>query len=198
MISTFSKSSDLPSLNSVGFKVINVPEKTFGFITQMYEMLKQNLTQEPFAQPGNNGVLQNTNNQHATDIMSIDLLGPVKDGILNDLKSVHEEWCGHKLIPVTIYGIRSYKKDSYLKSHIDRIETHHVSSIIIVDKKCEEDWPLDIKDHKGNWHKVYANIGQMILYESAKCEHGRVTPFKGEYFRNMFVHYRLNDWEFKY
>lgn len=195
---TFNKSKDLPILNPIGFTVVDVPTKTFSLIQSIYDMLKVNIELEPLAEPGNNGVLQNTNNQHATEIMSIDDLGPIKDEILNQLKSTHEEWSGQKLIPYTVYGIRSYKRNSYLKSHIDRVDTHHISSIIIVDKKCDKDWPLDIKDHQGNWHQIYANIGQMILYESAKCEHGRMTPFEGEYFRNMFVHYKLADWQFVY
>ena len=63
-------------------------------------------------------------------------------------------------------------------------------------KKGEKDWPLDIQDHKGNWHKIYAEVGDMIMYESAVCEHGRTTPYEGEYFRNLFVHYKLKNWDF--
>ena len=36
--------------------------------------------------------------------------------------------------PSYIYGIRSYQKGSRLEEHVDRLETHHISSIIIVDK----------------------------------------------------------------
>ena len=33
----------------------------------------------------------------------------------------------------------------------------------------------------------------MILYESALCEHARKEPFGGKYFRNFYIHYKLND-----
>jgi hypothetical protein len=194
----FSKEEDLPKLNPIGFKVIDVPKKTFELIQNVHNILKIDIEPERFAEPGNKGVLQNIENKHATDIMSVERLYPVGPDILNQLKDIHEEWAGQKLIPSSIYGIRSYKRNSFLKSHTDILETHHISSIIIVDKKVDEDWPLDIKDHEGNWHKIYADIGQMILYESAKCEHGRMTPLKGDYFRNLFVHYKLADWYFVY
>ena len=92
-----------------------------------------------------------------------------------------------------------------LTSHVDRIATHHISSIIIVDKDlacgCSnkpeaEDWPLDIQGHDGEWYKVYAQPGDMILYESAVCEHGRNEVFGGTHFRNFYVHYKLKDWEY--
>jgi hypothetical protein len=79
--------------------------------------------------------------------------------------------------------------------HTDTLETHHISSIIIVDKKVNKDWPLDIQDHNGNWHKIYAEPGDMILYESAICKHGRTEPFDGEYFRNFYTHYTLADYK---
>ena len=34
----------------------------------------------------------------------------------------------------------------------------------------------------------------MLLYESAKCTHGRPQPFKGEYYTSLFTHYRPLDW----
>jgi prolyl 4-hydroxylase len=80
--------------------------------------------------------------------------------------------------------------------HKDRIATHHQSLIIIVDKKVSEDWPLHIIDHQGTPHDIYADPGEMILYESAVCEHGRPETFRGEYFRNMFAHWTLDDWTY--
>lgn len=193
-LNTFSQASQLPSVHPVGFEVRKVPHQTFALIKDAYDILKNVVKPERDAEPGNNGVLQNTKNQHATELMSMDNLTTIREMILDQLQPAHEEWSKHSLIKSACYGIRSYKNDSFLKSHTDRIETHHVSSIIIVDKKCEKNWPLDIKDHQGNWHKVYAEVGDMIMYESAKLEHGRLTPFEGEYFRNLFIHYRFKDW----
>jgi prolyl 4-hydroxylase len=193
---TFSSAEEIPFFNPIGFEVKKVPQQTFALIKDAYEILKNVIKPERDAEPGNNGVLQNKDGEHATELMSMDNLVTIREMILDQLQPMHEQWANTPLIKSACYGIRSYKKGSFLKSHLDRLETHHISTIIIVDKKGDKNWPLDIKDHKGNWHKVYAEIGDMIMYESAKCEHGRVTPYEGEYFRNLFVHYKLKDWTF--
>ena len=46
----------------------------------------------------------------------------------------------------------------------------------------------------GVLHAVALQPGQMLLYESAKCTHGRPQPFKGEYYTSLFTHYRPLDW----
>ena len=75
--------------------------------------------------------------------------------------------------------------------HRDRIETHHISSIIIVATAETQPWPLHIEDHTGKLHKIYTEPGQIILYESATCLHGRPELFQGEYYRNFYVHYKF-------
>lgn len=57
--------------------------------------------------------------------------------------------------------------------HVDTVSTHAVSTIINVDQKVAKDWPLIILDHDGNPHSVNMQAGDMLLYESAKCLHGR-------------------------
>ncbi len=68
----------------------------------------------------------------------------IRQIIHNELKPIHEEFSGENLEPTYIYGIRSYKRGAILESHKDRIATHHISAIIIVDKQVDRDWPLDI------------------------------------------------------
>ena len=64
-------------------------------------------------------------------------------------------------------------------------------------RKYADDWPLDIQGHDGEWYKVYAQPGDMILYESAVCEHGRKETLGGAFYRNFYVHYQLKDWIYK-
>lgn len=193
---SFSSIQEIPRFDRVGFKVEKVPSTTFALIREAYELLKNVKVEEANAEPGNSGCLQNKNGEHATEMLSMDHFPTLRSLIHDQLLKKHEEWIKEPLTKSFIYGIRSYKNGSFLKSHVDRIATHHISSIIIVDKKGEKDWPLDIQDHKGNWHKIYAEVGDMIMYESAVCEHGRTTPYEGEYFRNLFVHYKLKNWVF--
>ena len=120
----------------------------------------------------------------------------IKEIIQEELKQLHEEFAGQPIEPVCIYGIRSYMRGAILENHTDRPQTHHVSSIVIVDKQVDTDWSLDFQDHDGEWHKIYAEPGDMILYESAICKHGRPDPFEGEFYRNMFIHYKLSDYTY--
>jgi hypothetical protein len=135
--------------------------------------------------------------------MSFDHLPSIKKIIHEQLLTIHQNWIKvQNIIPSAIYGIRSYKRGATLSKHVDRVETHHISSIIIVDKdltcgcqnkKYGDDWPLDIQGHDGEWYKVYAEPGDMIMYESAICEHGREEAFQGTHYRNFYVHYKLTN-----
>jgi len=187
--------SPLPKLTPLGFELIKCPSDMWNLIKECYELLKLKEVEENF--DGKDHYVPGE-----TTLLNFDNLPTVKNILHKELKDVHENFCGRKLDPSFIYGIRSYKKGSTLTEHTDRIETHHISSIIIVDKdlrcgcqnkKYADDWPLDIKGHDGEWYKVYAQPGDMILYESAVCEHARKEPFGGNFFRNFYIHYKLND-----
>lgn len=197
---TFSSIENFPKLTKEGFKVIKCPSDTWELIQDAYSLLKDKPVEENF--PGKENFIKGT-----TEMLSFDNMPAIRKLIHQQLLPLHEEWVNEKLEPTMLYGIRSYNKGATLVNHTDRIETHHVSSIIIVDKDLacgcsktkavENDWPLDFQDHEGTWHKVYAEIGDIILYESATCKHGREEEFKGDWYRNFFVHYKLKDWQFK-
>jgi prolyl 4-hydroxylase len=193
---TFSKSEDLPRLTELGFKVVKVPEKTFQLITEAYTLLKHTVKDENWE--GITNFIHDNQGNAPVEIFSMDAFTRIREIISQELQPLHEEFIGNKerLIPKWIYGIRSYKRGSVLVPHTDTFTTHHISSIVIVDKKVDRDWPIDIQDHLGRWHKVYAEVGEMILYESAINKHGRIEPFEGEYFRNFFLHYTLADYKF--
>jgi len=105
------------------------------------------------------------------------------------LQPVCEEWCGRKLIPTSIYGIRRYHRGTSLKMHRDRPETHIISAILNVAQSIDEDWPLQIEDHCYRTHHINMVPGDMVLYEGAKLSHGRPTPLDGDYYCNVFVHF---------
>lgn len=191
---------DFPRFTPGGFNVIKTPERAWNIIQEVYNLVRHTGVREDFEYK------ENSIPTGDSEILNLEQVRTIRGIIHEELKGVHEQWSGTSLIPSFVYGIRSYTKDATLSSHVDRIATHHISSIIIVDKdlNCgckqtvggEHDWALDVQDHDGTWHKVYADIGDMILYESATCQHGRLDPFKGNFFRNFYVHYKLNDWEY--
>ena len=196
----FSSAEDFPRFTNNGFSLLKCPEETWNLIKESYELLKDKKETEEFA--GKKEFIVGGD----TEIMSFDHLPSVRKLIHQQLLKTHEEWVKEPLEPSYVYGIRSYAKGATLTPHVDRIATHHISSIIIVDKDlacgCQskpnaDDWPLDIQGHDGEWYKVYAQPGDMILYESAVCEHGRKETFGGTYFRNFYVHYQLKEWVLK-
>ena len=190
----FHNCNDLPSFTPDGFKVVKCPKETWDLIQSNYEILKNTKMEEIFA--GKKDFIRGEG--ITSEIMSMDIFPDSIKQIHANLKSLHEEFCGTSLESTFIYGIRSYLNGATLVNHKDRIETHHISSILIVDKDLngKPDWPLDIQDHKGKWHKIYAQVGDLIMYESAKCEHGRTEQFQGNWFRNLFIHYKLVDYNF--
>jgi prolyl 4-hydroxylase len=193
---TFRTADDLPKLSELGFKVVKVPDNTWRLIRETYKLLQNVKTVESW--DGMESFIHDKEGKPADlEIFNMDNCYRIKEIIQEELQPIHEEFIGYKekIKPKWIYGIRSYKKDSILERHTDTLETHHISSIIIVDKNVNKDWPLDIQDHTGKWHKVYAEVGDMILYESATCKHGRTEPFDGEYFRNFYTHYTLSDYK---
>lgn len=189
---TFSTYTELPKCTELGFKVVKCPPQVWDIISLNYKTLQQYKKEEKFE-----GIEDFIQYNEAPDLFSFDNLPAARRDIHNRLLKLHEDWSGQELIPTYIYGIRSYKKGSTLINHKDRIETHHISAIIIVDRDLGsgKDWPLDIQAHDGTWHKIYAQPGDMILYESAICEHGRNEAFEGEFFRNFYVHYKFKNYQ---
>lgn len=191
----FTSKDQIPKFTELGFTLQKCPDETWNIINDSYQLLKDRAINEEFA--GKEDIIKGGE----TEILSFDALPSIRTLIHNQLLPVHQQWINNADIePSFIYGIRSYKKGATLEKHYDRVETHHISSIIIVDKDlacgCKnkpesDDWPLDIQGHDGEWYKVYAQPGDMILYESAICEHGREEPFGGTFFRNFYVHYKI-------
>ena len=189
----FEKYSDIPKLTELGFKVVKCPDPTWEYIRSYYDDNKVNQINEEFE-----GKDQFIKGSGSSTLITI--TDEFRNKVHNDLYDLHKEFCNHNIEKSYVYGIRSYKRGVVLETHKDRVETHHIASIICVDKdlRCGcsnkefgDDWGLDIEDHNGKWHKIYLEVGEMIMYESAACQHGRLSPFEGTYFNNLFVHYKL-------
>lgn len=188
----FNTWEQLPRLTETGFKIIKCPEAQWQQIRDLYRRVQAAPTAEYFE--GIETTIPNPN-QAPTKLFSLEQYRADRDRIHRELLELHETWSQQKLIPTAVYGIRSYNNQSSLTMHRDREATHHVSSIVIVDTHEHEPWPLHIEDHQGNLHRLYTEPGQIILYESARLLHGRPDQFRGNYYRNFYIHYRLRDWE---
>lgn len=191
----FFTKDNLPKLSTNGFLLTKLSDENWDLVKKMYELVKDNKTEELFEHK-NSVIIGDTN---TSDIMSLDFVPELKKELHKKLQPFHESWCGEELEPTYMYGIRSYNKGVKLASHYDRVETHHISSIIMVDKKLDggNDWGIQIEEHNGNSHTIYMQPGDILLYESAICLHGRKDEFEGEYYRNMYIHYKLKNWEYE-
>ena len=121
-------------------------------------------------------------------------VGSARTKVMNDMKPVLEAWAGVPLVPSTAYGLRLYQPGNTLTMHTDRIETHVISAIVHVDRDVDEPWPIVIEGFDGRSVEVDIQPGQTLLYESAKCIHGRPRPMKGRWYTSLFIHFKPKDW----
>lgn len=195
----FSTINDLPRLdkNGVGFEKRKLPKHILAMVEEAYDGLKPKLEQEHW--DNLTDYIQDGKGNNPCDIMSFDHFPELRDKIHKELQTIVQEWIGDEY-PITatdLYGIRSYKRGAMLKMHSDRVETHHVGCVVVVDKKVDQDWPLHCVDDKGETQKIYLEPGEFVLYECAKTIHGRPEPLMGDWYRNFFVHYKLDNWKYR-
>ena len=109
------------------------------------------------------------------------------------LKTLVEQWIGGKVpLELTdIYGMRRYENGASLLAHVDREETHAVSLIInVAQGGMRKPWNIEIYDHADRLHEMEMQPGDIVFYESAKALHSRTDPLQGDYYVNLFSHYR--------
>lgn len=180
---------DVPLLTPSGYKKQAVPADIWSAISHAYQTLKITERAENF--DGMDKFIPSTNGQHPSNLLSLDIVPHFRDELLIEFGAIFRDWVKVPIAPYCLYGIRSYKAGATLSPHVDRVETHHISAIVCVDKKVNQDWALDFCDHRGVWQEVFLEPGEMLLYESAVCQHARFKPFDGEFYNNLFVHYSL-------
>jgi hypothetical protein len=181
----------VPKFTEVGFLKSRVPEGIWGEIQAYYRQNRHKEVREGW-RVGDAYV-----NHWESPTTVVPLTYGMRKRVFDALRPVLEEWSGAALEPTACYGIRLYHNRSVLREHVDRVATHAVSAIINVDQDVEEPWPLTILDHAGNTHTLVMQPGDMVYYESASAIHGRAAPLRGNYYANMFVHYRpRQDWHY--
>jgi prolyl 4-hydroxylase len=188
-VRTRNQQARVPYLN-VGFHKIDVSQTPwFGELHEHYR-----IHEKDFRPEGSNPFLLNVDPSKPPALLYED---PDFNARLHQtLQPLHEEWCGQHLMPTACYGMRMYLSGAYLFNHVDRIETHVVSSTLCIAQELEGRWPLYIEDRDGVPHEVDINPGEIVFYESAKLKHGRPYDLMGSHYVGQFIHYRLLDREF--
>lgn len=119
----------------------------------------------------------------------IDLPSELRHEMHNTLKPILEQWSGVPLTPSLAYGVRRYREGAMLSPHLDTYATHIISATLNIDQKTNQPWPLHVRDSYYRQHEVVLEPGEMLLYEGARLEHGRLQPLDGEYYDSAFVHF---------
>ena len=82
---------------------------------------------------------------------------------------------------------------SELKPHLDRKSCDISGTLCIgydvsnLDNK-NSNWPMYIRDDKGNQKPIHLNLGDVVLYKGAEIAHWR-EPFEGKNHAQVFLHY---------
>ena len=187
----YSTIEDLPILLEKGYVVNKLPENILEQLNSLYEKSKKFTREER-----ENEALSITGK---TELNLLSRYGYDRDRLIDSILPLHEEVFKTKLTPSVMYGVRRYNKGSILHMHRDKFVTHHVGSIIVVDKDLDnqEDWPLHIINNQGIEDKVYLNVGDIIFYESARLPHGRPTPLLGNYYSIIMTHLFIEGYKHK-
>jgi hypothetical protein len=107
--------------------------------------------------------------------------------VLFSLRRHHVRWSNIRLEPSLAYGLRLYTNQSRLAMHVDRLDTHVISSILHIGRSEDaKPWPLYLEDLNGQTQQLYLEVGDILFYESSKCWHGRPQRFDGSWYTSLF------------
>ena len=187
----------VPSFTETGWKVVDIPSQLVGMLA-MARLRKKSEEETcfPSVTAFNCQVMVEDEDEcrieHSAKQELIPLDSQLKDTILSTLQPMAEDWSGVSLVGTSVYGIRRYKAGAWLAAHVDQMATHVISAILNIGQEGDP-WPLYILDHDDRQHQVMLKQGQMVWYESAKLQHARPVSFNGEFFDNVFVHFKPRD-----
>ncbi len=120
-------------------------------------------------------------------------VGELGQDLLEELRPFHEQWAGVELVPTAAYGLRDYGRGQTSPLHVDRCESHIITSEIRVDQAVDRPWPLRI-NVDGDDHDLHLSAGHMVTYEGASCPNGRLLPLDGSSSCSLLLHYRPAEW----
>lgn len=129
------------------------------------------------------------------DKVDLDFFTPTRFEIVKKMRPILQWWTNRRLVHTATYGLRIYRRDSMLLTHVDRAETHLASAILQIDQKSDEGWPLEVLTPAGDPFEVFLRAGEMLLYEGGRIRHGRPNRFNGSEFVNVFTHFCPLDWQ---
>mmetsp|Transcript_22112 Transcript_22112/g.39213 ORF Transcript_22112/g.39213 Transcript_22112/m.39213 type:complete len:613 (-) Transcript_22112:70-1908(-) len=182
-----------PAFSKTGFKVMPIPKPFNDWMLEFYERNVKTKRTEFW----DSGSTQMSFVEIPTSFIDLDRERHMKEKYANEyLKPIVEEWSGVAPLELTsFYGMREYPNGSFLKNHVDRIDTH-VLSVTMTVKKLDHEaaaakpWPLEVVQWTGDHVRYDHPEGTMILYESSKLPHGRPYRNQGGPHIGAFCHFK--------
>lgn len=186
----------VPQFTRVGFEKSRIPDHLYEMILTEYEEMKKRPTTPEACEPSVincQKIYESDEKCFTTENSKIYMMWlseGVQQRLREDIQPLAEAWAGVSLEHTSTYGIRRYTNGSWLIAHIDRFTTHVISAILNIGQSVTKEWELHILDNSGEAHAVTLLPGEMIWYESARLLHGRPDALLGDYFDNLFIHYK--------
>ena len=173
------ETKDLPKQYGKAFDIIDTPDEVTNLITAF--LMKNDAEDEQ--------------ELHEIDgksrLYNLDKAPSITKRIHEIYLPIAEKMSGQKLEPTYVYGVRSYGKDSSLKMHRDRKETHAVSFSVTYSK--DADWPLVCEGEDLNEYKLELEPGKSLFYNGSRYMHGRPSKYTGKEYLNFYVHYKIKE-----
>lgn len=170
----FSLRKELPKLFPLGFKIFKCPEYIFDPILEYYQYRKKlDKDQKEYLLYDNPKFCQ---------------------WVIDSFQPIFEKEAQLPLEFSHLYGIKCYKKGEKLLMSRTSIDTHHLSSQIIISQ--DKEWPFQIWDYNNKLHTLYINPGEFILYEGAKRSHARLIKYQGNSYDLIYLDYKFKNWEY--
>lgn len=186
-------SEAFPNFTATGFQVMPIPEELMKWLTEFYERNENTRRLERWESEST----QMSFTEIPTTFIDLDLEREAKEKIANEiLKPIVEKWSNTTPLELTsFYGLREYPKGSFLKNHVDRIDTHILSVTISFKKEpSKHTWPMEVIQFSGDHVRHEHPEGTMLLYESSKLPHGRPYRNRGGLHVGAFCHFKPVHW----
>ena len=192
---TYKQPIMLQRFTKQGYMKTKIPEAVYKELRSFYDQNQDKRISE--------GLWDNMEPSINTDSVQttmVPLSDTERENVGGALHDVMENWCNCKLEQTAFYGIREYYHGNVLRMHVDNVESHIISSILLIykDHDVDENWSLEVIDFDGIRREINLEEGEMLLYESGTLIHGRPLPYKGRVFANCFLHYKpVQNWNWR-
>ena len=184
----------LPRFTKRGWFLTRLPTHLWEGLAKVYESKRASSAHRPEMDPSAVEFLDEATRPVMTDIERAPEEKPVREWLLAALRG----WSGvERLTHSKTYGVRSYRRGSKLKPHVDRLKTHVLSAIVHVSRAgLQQEWPLEVAPHDSDSVASILMPGEAncLLYESATLPHGRLQPLVGDEYSNIFFHFAPREW----